>query len=254
VPEAPSLQRARFVELDSEFKDVKPGGQEAAVQFNPETLKVAFANQIVQPSGGGDQRGQPARQFVGAGTTKLTLQLVIDVTAPPYVDQGKDDVRELTQQVAYFITPQPASGGGSAPPPSGGSSGSAASQTQLVPPGVRFLWGSFKFDGMMDSLDETLEFWSPDGKPLRATLAVGLSQQKITRFFDPNNASAGRGGAGPGTRPLTPSAAGASLQALADVHAGTGVSWQGIAAANGIDNPRQLQAGQLVDLNLSVRI
>ena len=53
------------------------------VQFNPETLKVTFANQIVQGSGAGDQRGSPARQFVGAGTTKLSLQLWFDVTAYP---------------------------------------------------------------------------------------------------------------------------------------------------------------------------
>jgi hypothetical protein len=268
VPDTPKLQKASFKELDSKLENVKSGGQQAEVQFNPDTLKVAFANQLVQPAGGGDQRGQPARQFVGAGTTKLTLQIVIDVTAPPYADQGKTDVRELTQQVAYFITPQPADGGGGKT----GGGGGSQKQTQLVPPGVRFLWGSFQFDGMMDSLDETLEFWSPDGKPLRATLGVALSQQKITRFFDPNNATAGSGprppgsGAGsglPGTTPAAPAAptgtspmtatpAGVTLQALADVH-GPGVSWQGIAAANGIEDPRRLRPGQLVDLNVSVR-
>jgi hypothetical protein len=139
VPEPPQLQRALFRELDSSLENVKSGGQEATVQFNPETLKVTFSNQLVQPAGGGDQRGQPARQFVGAGTTKLSLTLVVDVTAPPYSDQGKTDVRELTQQIAYFITPQPADGSGGA----GGQSGGSA-QTQLVPPGVRFLWGSFQ--------------------------------------------------------------------------------------------------------------
>ena len=43
----------------------------------------------------------------------------------------------------------------------------------------------------LDSLEENLEYFSADGKPLRATLAVSLSQQKITRFFDPNSATAG---------------------------------------------------------------
>jgi hypothetical protein len=111
---------------------------------------------------------------------------------------------------------------------------------------------------MMDSLEETLEFFSTDGKPLRASLVVSLSQQKITRFFDPNNATAGSTatppGAGPspaGTRPLTASPAGASLQALADIH-GPNVSWQSIASANGIENPRLLATGQLIDLNLSI--
>jgi hypothetical protein len=251
VPEPPQLQRALFKELDATLENVKSGGQEATVQFNPETLKVTFANQLVQPAGGGDQRGQPARQFVGAGTTKLSLTLVLDVTAPPYSEQGKTDVRELTQQIAYFITPQPADGSGG-----GGGQSGGTSQTQLVPPGVRFLWGSFQFDGMMDSLEENLEYFSADGKPLRATLAVSLSQQKITRFFDPNSATAGSGiglggGLPAGTRPLTAAAAGATLQGLADA-AGSNLSWQSIASANGIENPRRLVTGRLVDLNLSV--
>jgi Contractile injection system tube protein len=251
VPEPPQLQRALFRELDATLENVKSGGQEATVQFNPETLKVTFSNQLVQPAGGGDQRGQPARQFVGAGTTKLSLTLVLDVTAPPYSDQGKKDVRELTQQIAYYITPQAADGS------SGGGGQNGSSQTQLVPPGVRFLWGSFQFDGMMDSLEENLEYFSADGKPLRATLTVSLSQQKITSFFDPNSATAGSGaglgGLSPaGTRPLTAAAAGATLQSLADT-AGSNLSWQSIASANGIENPRQLGTGQLVDLNLGGR-
>ena len=37
------------------------------------------------------------------------------------------------------------------------------------------------------------------------------------------------------------------LQGLA---AGTGAAWQRVAAANGIENPRQLVPGQLLDLTL----
>ncbi|HWA26477.1 MAG TPA: LysM domain-containing protein, partial [Lacunisphaera sp.] len=65
---------------------------------------------------------------------------------------------------------------------------------------------------------------------------------------------AGAGGAGAtpaaaGTKPLTPAPAGASLQSLAD-QAGVGGDWQDIARANGIENPRLLLPGQLIDLNL----
>ena len=74
-----------------------------------------------------------------------------------------DDVRKLTQKVAYFITPQKR----------------RRIRSKLVPPGVRFLWGSFQFDGIMESLEESLEFFSPEGKPLRASIDAHLSQQKI---------------------------------------------------------------------------
>src|SRR5262245_48833072 len=188
MPDATKLAKAQLLELDEQFQNViHDSGEDSkavTVQFNPETLKVSFANQIQTPSGAGDQRGTPARQFVGAGTTKLSLQLWFDVTAPmPEGETAEDDVRKLTQKVAYFITP-------------------VQEGTQFVPPAVRFLWGSFQFDGLMDSLEESLEFFSSDGRPLRASMSLSLSQQKITEFtFRP--VSGAGGPETPGTRPLT---------------------------------------------------
>jgi hypothetical protein len=126
---------------------------------------------------------------------------------------------------------------------------------------VRFSWGTFRFDGMMDSLDENLEFWSSDGKPLRSNLTIGLSQQKISNAFNPARAGAAAapgvpaapGGGTPGTRPLTPAPAGATVQGLAGA-AGAGANWQAIASANGIENPRALAPGQLLDLSARAQV
>jgi contractile injection system tube protein len=243
MPESVHLEKAELRQLDSEFKSVINPDKATRVQFNPETLKVTFANQIAQPSGAGDQSGPAAQQFVGAGSTKLALTLWFDVTAP--VPEGlpqEDDVRKLTQRVAYFITPQ-------------------KDGDKFVPPATRFIWGSFQFDGIMEGLEESLEFFSSDGKPLRASLQLSLTQQRITlATFAPRagglpaapGALGGGLGTTPGARPLTQAAAGATLQGLADA-AGRGGDWQSIAAANGIENPRLLQPGQLIDLRASVR-
>ena len=88
--------KAKLIELKQDFKDEKPGGQTVDVQFNPETLKVTFANQLVQPQGGDQAAGNTGRQFVGAGTTKLALTLWFDVTA--MIDDPVDDVRRLTRR------------------------------------------------------------------------------------------------------------------------------------------------------------
>lgn len=236
MPEAMKLEKAKLVQLDSEFKkDIAPETT-VTVQFNPESLKVSFANQLVQPKGAGDQKGTPSRQFVGAGTTKLALTLWFDVGSPQEGAAPVDDVRKLTQKVAFFITPKDA----------------GQKKDSFTPPGVSFRWGTFRFDGLMDSLEETLEYFSPEGRPLRASLALTLSQQQI-RPFAFGKAGAGStppAGAGtPGGNPLAQAPAGSSVQSLAD-GAGLGADWQSIAAANGIENPRLLVPGALLDLNL----
>ena len=259
MPEPSNLERAELRELDADFANAVNEDKWVKVQFNPETLKVTFANQIVQGSGAGDQRGSQARQFVGAGTTKLALQLWFDVTSySPGGGAPSDDVRKLTQRVAYFITPRPLEGqGGGAPSGGGGGGGGGEQKPQFAPPAVRFIWGSFQFDGIMEQLEENLEFWSPDGRPLRASVSLGLSQQKITFAFNPdraNGASSGpAAGATPGTRPLAQAPAGATLPGLAAA-AGIGGAWQSIAAANGIEDALRLPAGELVDLSARVRI
>jgi len=239
MPETMPLAKAELRQLDAKFAKEINKENWVVVQFNPETLKVSFANQVSQPSGAGDQSGPAAKQFVGAGTTKLALQLWFDVTAlKPGDPHQEKDVRKLTQKVAYFITPQ-------------------QEGSKFLPPGVRFIWGSFQFDGIMESLEESLEFFSNDGRPLRASLSLALSQQRITKFTfrDTGAAPAGRpGGATPGTRPLTQAPAGSTVQGLAS-NSGRADDWQAIASANGIENPRRLQPGQLIDMSPpSVRV
>jgi hypothetical protein len=255
VAEPLKLEKAELRELDATFQNAINKDKWVKVQFNPETLKVTFTNQVVQPSSAGDQRGSPARQFVGSGTTKLALQLWFDVTALDPADTPATDVRELTAKVAYFITPKENTGGGGSGGSSaggGGGGGGGSQQPQLIPPGVRFVWGTFQFDGIMDSLEETLEFWSNDGRPLRAGVSLSLSQQRITFAFNAERGQAGGLGAPrtPGTQPLTQATAGATLQGLA-AGGGASASWQSIAAANGIEDPLRLRPGQLVNLSLS---
>lgn len=221
--------KAQLVELDDQMRNPRSGGKVVAVQFNPETLKLQFANQIqTNSSGGGDQsQGNAGRQFVGAGTTKLSVMLWFDAASPGADGSTLDDVRRLTQEVAYFITPQP----------------DAQDSRKFLPRGVRFLWGSLLFDGLVDSLEETLEYFSPEGKPLRASVSLGLSQQKILRSeFQGDGRNPSRRG-GPVTSALGAVQAGQTIQSAA---AGSGSSWQDVAGANGIDNPRFPGPGSLL--------
>lgn len=233
--------KAQLIELKSDLKTKKDDGKSVTVQFNPETLKVNFANQIVPPGGGGggggDQNGGASQLFVGRGTTKMSCQLTFDVNAEmPDGAARKQDVRELTKDVIYFITPQ------SEP------KNAPRAQQHQIPPGVRFLWGSFQFDGIVESLEESLEFFSPEGRPLRATVSLGLTNQEILEVkFGGNAAQASPNAPStPGDRPVAQAPQNGTVQGMA-AQAGRR-DWQNVAAANGIENPRVLPPGTPVDL------
>ncbi|HYJ03860.1 MAG TPA: hypothetical protein VEX43_01920 [Chthoniobacterales bacterium] len=244
MPKPVTLTKAELVEMDNQLHDPLPRATPVRVQFNPESLKVTYSNQLVTGEGGQSaQTGTEALQYVGKGTTKLAVQLWFDVNHPtnhPPEGEAAKDVRDLTSKVAYFITPKDVGG----------------DPKKYTIPGVQFRWGTFVFTGVLESLDESLELFSPDGYPLRASLSLGLTQQKIIAFekgeVPPTTTP---GGKAAGTSPLTSAPEGASVQSLAEGAGGRGGSknWQDIAAANGIENPRLLAPGQLIDVNAKKR-
>lgn len=109
------------------------------VQFNPQSLKLNLSNQNT----GGDQPGGSSKQFVGSGLSKLALELLFDTSATGA------DVRAETQKVAYFVMAQE----------------QEKKDDKRKPPNVRFQWGSFIFEGVIDSMDETLDYFSEQGVP-----------------------------------------------------------------------------------------
>ncbi|HEY2031758.1 MAG TPA: hypothetical protein VGH20_21345 [Myxococcales bacterium] len=227
------LEKATLTALKPDLTTVDDSAKDktVTVQFNPDTLKISLANAIQQPEGGGDKRGTPGQLFVGAGTSKLSCTLWFDVTAAQSADPNGaavDDVRTLTGKVAWFITPL----------------ADKKDPKKFVPPGVRFLWGSLQFNGVMEGLEESLELFSPEGRPLRASVGITLSQQKII-VLPPKPLSGGPQKA-PGITPTTPVPQGSPVQKVA------GSNWQGVAQANGIENPRLPPAGARLDLTVTV--
>jgi len=255
VPEPANLKKAHIREIwflpDGAIREDNPKGgpaKEFDVQFNPHTLKMTYATQKANAEA---PKGSPT-QFLGEVTTKLTMELVFDATQPIGAQGGRaDDVRTLTQKIAYFLTPQSAG----------------------TPPGLRFQWGSTLFEGVLDSMDETIDLFDEEGRPLRATVGVAMTQQRITydpsKQVSPGGATGARpfGGGGipgvggsapgaripglgvpsvPGTVPLAQARGGEALAQLAG-RAGL-PDWRAAATLNDIDNPRQLITGALLEL------
>lgn len=276
------------------------------VKINPDSLKVHFANQVKKVSSAGSV------QYLGAGSSKLTVQLLFDVTDVAVDDQGvlnslealrswmgKDIIEstdeeelvnsamgsagevagknvknaegnlEAIEKAAKAIDELPSKTNqqkaekerqkkaNDAEKASAQKSKEAAdkslSDLKKANPGrkiplVSFVWGAFTFEGIIESLEQTLELFSATGVPLRATAQLTLTRQRLQPVLTPKRASPG---AGPpaGTAPLLPTPPGTTAQALGAAlgGGGGGGGWQGPARALGIENPRQLPSGAWMD-------
>lgn len=228
------VAKAYLVEIENYTTDVsqkEEGTNKLEVHFNPQTLKLKFANNNT----GGDQPNGASAQNTGNLTSELSVELLFDTTEPKKNGDGEEqsqDVRELTKKVAHFIMPK-------------------EGDTKNAPPRTRFQWGSLIFEGVANALEETLEYFSADGVPMRATLSLTLKSDNIVFLIDKIKGT-GRSGSTPSegtgiTSPLQSARPGDSVTSLAG-RTGLSANWKDIAAANDIDDPLRLEAGALLNL------
>lgn len=235
---APRIEMAQLVPMagkDSPYST--PLSDHFVVPFNPTTLKVSYTNSVSNES------GNDVTQKAGKQTAEFSVDLIFDTTdtSPSTIDWGDAtakgkvqpgvdiDVRIFTARVVAMMKPNPKSSN------LGDTSGA---------PLVRFVWGSFLFDGVLKSLTETLELFSAQGIPLRATLNLNLTQDNLQLPL----ATTGTGiGVSIGAALFTPmagaNAAGAMVSLGLDPLAG-----KLMAAANGLDDLRTLPASAALSL------
>lgn len=142
------------------------GGETITVQFNPVSLQVEITNSA-SPQGGSGATTQVATQ----SSAKMNLELLFDTSS------SGEDVRNKTRPLRATVR---------APDQSSGTSSEAGAA--FVPPHIVFQWGTFMFAGIADSYRETLDFFSADGVPLRAQVALALKEQpnEFTALERPN--------------------------------------------------------------------
>ena len=146
--EMAQLQRAEFTIQSGDEK-----GTRIPIHFNPVSLQYSIENTLESGS------GNAKKQYVSQSTGKLALELIFDTT-----DEG-NDVRQSTNRIAQFMEPD----------------------DSKVPPIILFEWGTYTFQGMVDSFKETLDFFAPNGVPLRSSVSLTLSKQD--KVFEANTSS-----------------------------------------------------------------
>jgi hypothetical protein len=276
---------ATIVELDDQLRAV---GAPTPVDFNPQSLRLTHSSTGTggtQGTSGAKAEATTRGRQVTNFTTSLSMDLLFDTS------RDGSDVRAKTLPLVALTRPK--------------------NKGSSVGGQLQFQWGTFLFKGYIESLGETIDLFSADGVPLRATLAVSMRgvAERDTRPTAAVGAGFGAGAgagiglsagasfgagvsagasfgagvsagaslgagvsagasfgagvsagasfgtsasasasAGVGTKPLTLSASGDTVQSLA---AKAGVSWKAVAAANGIDNPRLLPPGTVLDLKVT---
>lgn len=222
------------------------------VQFNPTSLKIQYSNNA--DAGGVTAKAQP-RQNASVQPSVLSLDLEYDTAENPGVD-----VRTLTAAVRRFVQPPP-------------------DKPKSPAPLVQFLWGTFLFNGRVTQVTEDIDYFSPDGRPLRAKLSLSITEQDPAleanavgpgartddRATEPGGAAPARPaprpldpppGPGPGQRgtaspqQAVPALDGESLQGLAARLGGSPTAWR--ALATGIDDPLNLTAGLTVQVGAEI--
>lgn len=147
MSETSQLERAQFAIIG---QSGQREGEPLLVHFNPVSLQHTITNTLSQ------ERGN-ARQYVSKSTGKLTMDLIFDTT-----DEGSD-VRSITDQVVQFMNPTV--------------SVSSRRPERKAPPRIEFSWGTYKFEGIVESYKETIDFFAPTGVPLRASINLTLARQ-----------------------------------------------------------------------------
>jgi Contractile injection system tube protein/LysM domain len=227
------------------------------VDFDPKSLELSYATTGMAAgkakTASGTWNKTPAQQT--GQSAKLSVTLLFDTTATDGVS-----VQTETDALVLLTLPHDLS---------------AQGPKRRV---VQFQWGSFLFYGCVESMTQTIDFFSDSGVPLRASVQLSIGQvgppdtpsdpggPSPSVSFGSNAGPAAPAASGPsapsatsppagpgalsaaGTTPLTLSQDGDTVQGIV-ARSGGSASWKAIAAANNIDNPRLLPPGTVLSLS-----
>jgi len=188
-------------------------GEQYEVQFNPKEYTVEKSVPWnPQATAGNDA---PEMQFTTGQAKQLSFELFFD----GYEEQR--DVRE----------------------PSGSSAGTKEIEKLALidgdlhrPPKVLFVWGSFSFDGVIESMSQKYTMFLPDGKPCRATVSVRMKEARLVSMKEEENKS-------PDHAKMRVVRRGETLNSIAAEEYDDPAEWRRIADFNGIDDPREVVPG-----------
>lgn len=237
------LQPAELIPFRSDG-DALDEDAKIVLDFNPETLTIKVQSGEAADRG---RRGRQQVQHVGRSTATLSFDATFDTTRPSGdqptqpVEAERLDVRRKTKQIADLLQVED-------------------KDEEPSPRRVQFHWGSIRFNGIIKSYSETLDFFSPEGVPLRAKVSISIDEQDFRYEVDAEAKARARQRPA-GIDDLNQVAANNDLDSLFDATGGAGFGFDAsldlgleadVRAEFGASFEASFEAGFDVDLGLGV--
>lgn len=189
---------------------VERTGERIDVSFNPEEYSLNKDNNYASQAIPG--LSSPILQFVHGNLRTLEMELFFDTT------DARTDVRDQTQKVTDLLK---------------------IDRELHAPPVLRVSWGSLNLRCVLARANQKFVKFLEDGRPTRARITVSFSE-----FIDPErDAKEVNKQTADFTKVYTVKR-GDTLSGIAVRFYENPALWRPIAAANGIDDPRDLEPGR----------
>jgi nucleoid-associated protein YgaU len=216
----PQLEKATITVLDGADKN-----KVITVLFNPTEYSFDRTNAYKATAIPG--LGAPILQFVNGECDQLNMELFLDDYTDPKgpTSRPKDEtapVASRLESISKLLN---------------------IDRDLHAPSPVRFNWGPMEFAAVIEKLGRKVTKFHPDGTPARATLAVSFKEYRTLRqqLEDPRRESADK------TKRRVV-VGHDSLWAIAAKEYGDPNEWVRIAETNDLDDPREIAAGDWLEL------
>jgi hypothetical protein len=199
--------------MERQVVSITPAGHgPIQVLFNPTEYSLGKANQIAEAAVPG--LDAPILQYVHGNTRTLDMDLFFDT-----YEEGSD-VTAKTGKVYNLLLIDPST---------------------HAPPICDIAWGSLTFRGVLDHVSGKFTLFLADGTPVRATLSVSFKEfidvDALVRVQPTQSADHRK------TRVIK---SGDRIDNIASDEYGDPGNWRPIAEANDLDDPDQLQPGDVL--------
>ncbi|MDQ6891904.1 MAG: LysM peptidoglycan-binding domain-containing protein [Acidobacteriota bacterium] len=214
------LKKATISVLDGKDK-----GKVITVLFNPTEYSFERSNSYKATAVPG--LGSPLLQFVNGEADQLSMELFLDDYTDPkgptsLLRQEQDPLAKRLVDLSKLLLIDP---------------------DLHAPPPVRFNWGPMEFFAVIEKLGRKVTMFHPDGSPARATLSISFKEYRTLRqqLEEPRRESADK----TKRRVVVGKEA---LWWIAAREYDDPTEWPRIAEANDLDDPREIAAGDWLEI------